>query len=47
MVAGGLLFLFFMLDPIVHGQGGKVSGWPLAIVRRAGTAIAAHHLYRW
>jgi len=32
MVAGGLLFLFFMLDPIVHGQGGRISGWPLAIL---------------
>ena len=32
MVGGGLFFLYFMLDPIVHGQGGRISGWPLAIL---------------
>ena len=32
MVAGGLFFLYFIVDPIVHGQGGRVSGWPLAIL---------------
>ena len=31
MFGGGLFVLYFMLDPIIHGQGGKVSGWPLAI----------------
>jgi hypothetical protein len=32
MVAGGLFLLFFMLDPIVRGEGGRISGWPLAIL---------------
>jgi hypothetical protein len=32
MIALGLFFLYFMLEPIVRGQGGRVSGWPLAIV---------------
>jgi hypothetical protein len=31
MVVLGLFFLYFMLEPIVQGHGGKISGWPLAI----------------
>ena len=32
MVALGAFFMYFMLEPIVRGQGGRVSGWPVAIV---------------
>lgn len=32
MIAFGAFVTYFMLEPIVHGQGGKVSGWPVALV---------------
>ncbi|HJT17624.1 MAG TPA: hypothetical protein VJ853_09560 [Thermoanaerobaculia bacterium] len=32
MVAGGGIATYLMLEPIVHGQGGKISGWPFAVL---------------
>ena len=32
MIALGSFFAYFMLEPIVSGRGGRVSGWPIAIV---------------
>ena len=59
MVCLGAVFTYFMLEPILAGRGGKVSGWPIAVVvgglllpfvargRQTLRVVLAEGEYRW
>lgn len=32
LVVAGLLMIYLMMDPVLRGEGGRVSGWPFAIL---------------
>jgi hypothetical protein len=59
MVTFGVFSTFFMLEPILRGQGGRVSGWPIAIIvggvilpfvargRRSLEVVFTNTRYKW
>jgi len=32
LIVSGLSLIYFMMAPVLRGEGGRVSGWPLAIL---------------